>query len=419
MITKHIDKDRYRLHFIKNKNFKTVFIKFIVWNKLKKEEITKRHLLINNLLFSSSNYKTPRELTIKKTDLYGLNIISNLTRKSNYIFTEISMSVIMDKYAEEGLLKESIMFLFDLLQKPNIKDKGFDLENFNITKQMLKSDLERELEDPNSFAFKNYMKLLSKQVPYNISLLGDLKQLDKINNKNLYDYYRTFFKNNNIDIIITGDFSFEEMEKLFDDKFLLKGSKDKIEDLYLSYKKDVTTNIIKTDFNQSKLIMGGSTEKFTLKEKKYVSLIYNIIFGNSPKSKLFQNVREKKSLAYSIASNFNRLDGIFVIYAGISKNNYEETKNEIFAQVKEMKKGNFSTEDINNAKTYIKTIIKESDDFQNAIVDRYFNNLYLDIDSKDIQLSEINKITKEDIIKLAKKIEIDTVLLIEENYERD
>ena len=82
--------------------------------------------------------------------------------------------------------------------------------------------------------------------------------------------------------------------------------------------------------------------------------------------------------------------------------------------MKQMEKGNFKEEDIESAKVYIKNIIEEVDDYLGAITDRYFSNLYFDTDSKEKQIESINSITKEDIIKLAKKIKIDTILLIEE-----
>ena len=65
-------------------------------------------------------------------------------------------------------------------------------------------------------------------------------------------------------------------------------------------------------------------------------------------------------------------------------------------------------------KTVIKNVIEEADDSLYALIDRYFNNLYFDTDTKEKQLKSIDKVTKEDIIKLANKIKIDTILLVEE-----
>ena len=413
MGTKTIKKDGYNLHLIKNTNFKTILVKIVFWNKIKEDEITFRNVLFNNLLFSSSKYKTTREMAIKKTDLYGLNIISNTSRMSNYICNELFMSIIEDKYTEKGLFKESLEFLFDILKNPNVKDNSFDKECFDINKTMIEANIKKELEDPTSFAFKNYQKLLDKSKPYSYSLVGTIKDLNKITPKNLYEYYKEFFKNNNIDIMVIGNIDFSIVEELFNN-LSLKGKNNYDNDIYITYEKDFEEKTISSKFNQSKLIMGGSTKDLTIFEKKYVSSFYNIILGASPTSKLFQNVREKNSFAYTVGSNFIRLDGLFFIYAGISKKNYNKTKEEVLKQMEEMKKGKFTKKEIDNARTYIKTILEEAEDYEYAIIDRYFNNLYFDIDSKEEQLKNIDKVTKEDIIKLANKIKIDTILLIEE-----
>lgn len=109
--------------------------------------------------------------------------------------------------------------------------------------------------------------------------------------------------------------------------------------------------------------MGGSINNLTEHEKLYDGIIYNIILGNSPNSKLFQNVREKYSLAYSISSSINRLEGSFFIYAGISYDNVDKTKQEIYKQIEDMKQGKFLKKDVKDAKQAILSIMKEIDEY--------------------------------------------------------
>ena len=419
MKAKKIKKNGYNLHLIKNKNFKTVLVKIFFWNEIKEDEITFRNVLFNNLLFSSENYKTTRELAIKKADLYGANVVYNTVRIGKCIFNEVAISIVDDKYTEPGVLENSIKFLFEILCRPNVTNNEFDHEGFRINKEIISSEIKRELENPSVFAIKKYKELLSEDLPYSYSMNGNLKVLKNINPKNLYEFYKTFFKNNNIDIVVIGDIDFDLVDKLVTDNFNIIGSNIKFDSIQLNYNKKFTEDIITSDFNQSKLVMGGNIKSLTDFEKKYVALIYNLILGNSPNSKLFQNVREKNSLAYSINSNFNRLDGIFLIYAGISRENYDITKKEILKQMNEMKKGNIKQEEIDTARTYILAVIEETEDYQNAIIDRYISNLYLGTDKKETMIKNFNLITKEDIVKLANKLEIDTILLVEEKYEKD
>ena len=160
--------------------------------------------------------------------------------------------------------------------------------------------------------------------------------------------------------------------------------------------------------------MGGSLKNISYEDSKYKTMIFNIIFGNSPNSKLFRHIREKLSYAYNISSVFNRLDGMYFIHAGISKNNYDMTKESIFKELKNMQMGRFTKKEVENAKILLLSVLKEFDDHQIDILDYYFSNLYFDTDSIKIQKEKIKQVTKDDVIIIARKIDIDTILLVEE-----
>ena len=103
------------------------------------------------------------------------------------------------------------------------------------------------------------------------------------------------------------------------------------------------------DVSQGKLILGLEVGKND-KDSKYSALIYNAILGGTPTSKMFQIVREKHSLAYTASSNYLRHKNCIFIRAGIEIDNYEKTLNLIYEQIEDMKNGNFTDEDIENAK---------------------------------------------------------------------
>lgn len=108
--------------------------------------------------------------------------------------------------------------------------------------------------------------------------------------------------------------------------------------------------IEKLDVTQGNLVLGLSIDKND-KREKYVAIVYNAILGGSATSKMFQIVREKHSLAYTAASNYLRHKNSIFIRCGIEIDNYEKTLNLIKEQLEDMKKGNFTDEDIKSAKT--------------------------------------------------------------------
>ena len=414
MRIKDINKNGYKLHLIKTNKFKTVLVKIVFWNKLQKEDLTLRNMLVNNLLFSSARYNTIRKMAIKKEELFSAELFSRNYRRGTQIITEINLSVIEDNYSEEESLKNSIEFLFDIINNPNIKNNKFDETSFKINYEKLKSAIKREKEDPMYWCYQEFKKLIGKEDVFPDSILGTEEELEKITKESLYDYYKNFLENNHIDIFVVGNINFKEIEKIITNNFNPKPKDIPYSNIYTSYEKEFSESFKQSRFNQSKLIIGASTSNLTKHEKFYESMIYNIILGNSPNSKLFQNVREKNSLAYSISSSLNRLDGLFHVYAGISSKNYEQAKQEIYKQFKSMKEGKISSKSLKDAKEVVLSIIKEVDEYPGAILDHYFNFLYLENESLKKQKEEIKKITKEDIVRVANKINIDTIFLLKE-----
>lgn len=75
-------------------------------------------------------------------------------------------------------------------------------------------------------------------------------------------------------------------------------------------------------------------------------------FGGSATSKMFQIVREKHSLAYTAASSYLRHKNSIFIRCGIEIENYKKALDLIREQIEDMRKGNFTEEDIENRKKW-------------------------------------------------------------------
>ena len=118
----YIKKDlgSYRLHMIKTSKFKTIRVKVSFRRPIVKEEITMRNILTDILVQTSNKYKTKRDLAIKAQDLYAASVSSGNTRIGNYINSDIILSVLNDKYTEEGNFSTAVDFLHDLIYDPNI-----------------------------------------------------------------------------------------------------------------------------------------------------------------------------------------------------------------------------------------------------------------------------------------------------------
>lgn len=414
---KQIDLNSYKLHLIKTDKFKSILFKIIFRDEIKKEEITMRNMLIDNLIFSTKNNPSKKSFSIKKQDLYGVDIFGYNKRIGNHFLTEISMSILNPKYTEEKMLEESLSFFHDIIFDPNVCDNAFNEEIFNIIKSNTYVDIKSLNESANSYALTKLKEEIDNEKAFSYRVLGYLEDLDKITPKNLYEYYNKVLDTNLIDFFIVGDFDIYEMEKIIKESFAFKTiNKDKC-DIQINYKdnKRCEKEIIEdSNFNQSILAIGCSLNDLDFLERNYGLTIYNIILGNSPDSKFFKNIREKNSLAYSIGSTFKKTDDLLIITAGIASDNYEKTLSLIKHEMNEVAVGNFKDSDIEKAKELLISVLNDIYEYEESVIDYYFSLNYLDTKPLDEQIKAIRNIKKEDIMQIAKKVKIDTIYLLKE-----
>ena len=414
----YINKDlgSYHLHMIKTDKFKTIKVKVAFRRPIVKSEITIRNILANILVQTTNKYKTRRALAIKAQDLYAASVSSKNDRIGNYINTEIMLSILNDKYTEEGNFKQGLDFLYDLIYEPNIKDNGFDDEQLQIILKSAKTSLESLKEDSNYYSLIRLFEVMDSDRPSSYRLAGYLEDIEKIDAKNLYEYYLELLHKDLMDIIVIGDIDFLEVEELIRNKFKQKTFKKSRSPYYLDEVKPRVrkrTVIEKDDNNQSKLAIGLRLTGISKYEKNYPLTLYNIILGGGDDSKLFRNVREKNSLCYYINSVPQKLDNILIIRAGIDKKNIKKTVTLVEKELNNIKKGKVSEADLKTAKEYFATAIDSLLESQTGIMDHYYMMSLLKTDDIETRLKKMNEVTLADIIKVSKKVKIDTVYCLE------
>ena len=410
-----IEEVSYNLHLIKTNKFKTLFFKVILSEKLIKDDITIRNLLLDNLLSSSLDYPTMRDVSIKRQDLYGASISMVSRRIGNHAFIEYTMSILNPRFTEESMLKDSIEFYSNLLYKPNVKNGSFDEELFEMSKENLRKEILMTNERPDVYGFTRFKECIDKNAEFSYHQSGYLQDLDSITSSSLYEYYNHVLDNDICDIYVIGDFDFNEVELLIKDNFRFKNTKrtDSYE-IVLSNDRNIKEVIEDSSFNQSKLFIGFKLTDFNLDDKKYALILFNIIFGNSPESRLFKEVREEKSLAYSITSAYRRLDNFYYVSAGISYNNYEKVLSIIKKCLADIQNNGITDEELDKAKVLYLSILNDAMESPSSIVDLYFTESYFGNDSFEKQLKMSQSITKEDIIRVANLLKIDTIYLLKE-----
>ncbi len=413
-----INKDlgSYNLHFIKTDIFKTITMKVIFHTPIIKEDITKRNILSDILLQSTKEYKTRRDLTIKSEDLYAADIYTSNQRVGNYIMTSFILQTLNDKYTEENNFEESIKFLHEIIFNPDVEEERFKEDKLELVKSNATLALNSIKEDAANYSLIRMSEAYDKTSPISYRMTGYLEDLDKITEENLYEYYERMLDNDYVDIFILGDINEKELLPIIKKYFKFKKVKKRKASYYLPNKKPRKRRLFAketTKNSQSKLAIACQITKMTDYEKNYSLLLANIILGGTGDSKLFKEVREENSLCYTIRSNYNRLDNLMVINAGIDNVNFDKAVELITKNVQDMKKGKFTDSDINVAKEFYKTSAESLMESPSRIINEVLTEEILGVEPLSERVRKIEKVTKKDIMRACKKINMDTVFLLE------
>jgi predicted Zn-dependent peptidase len=170
------------------------------------------------------------------------------------------------------------------------------------------------------------------------------------------------------------------------------------------------------DVSQAKLCLGFRTNTPPGSEDYYKLLVYNGILGGGIHSKLFQNVREKASLAYYVFSRIEKFKGLMVVSSGIETENREKAEEIILEQMEEIRKGNISDYEFDSTIKTIETGVRSLSDNQIQMVDFYLSQAIINgKDNFESLIKKVKSVTKQDVIDIASKIKLDTKYFLTSN----
>ena len=413
---KKIAKDEYDIHFIKNNDFHTIEFYIMFTENVSKEKITYRNALIDVLTYATKKYDTKEKLIRKCQDLYSLRPIVSSRRNGNVLVTKFGISTIDAKCIEKENLYENILLLKEIILNPLVIDNAFSNKYFNIVKENLIREIKTIVEEPRLYANLELLKLLDNKSDKILSGYCDLKILGEMDEKILYKSYLDLLQNSKIDIFISGNYQgIDEIVKVITDNFVFNNHYLKIEILPFYHPNKRSIPIIKEEignYQQSKLSMGFKLYDLTEFENRYVSFIFNGIFGGGADSILSRNVREKNSLCYYILSYVNRLDNILVINSGIDKENEKKVLELIKEALNDMENGLFTDKDIEKAKMEVLFELSNIWENNRNIIDYYYGKTIFNSDELNTRTQMIKKVSREDIIAFSKKINLDAIFFL-------
>lgn len=408
-----------QLHLIKTDKFKTNLIAVFLTLPITRENVTKNSLLSSVLRRGSKNMPTSMQISQELEEMYGASFDNGLDKTGDNHILKFYLESINDNFLPqkgENMLKTSIEKLLELVFNPLIEDGKFKEEYVKQEKENIKRIIEGKPDNKARYAFDRCIEEMYQNQPYGLYKYGYIEDLEQIDSETLYKHYEKIKAECKIDIFVSGSID-EEAIRIVEENENIKKLEERDAKYILNAmdkKPEVQEKekIEEMDVTQGKVVIGLDLH-LENEEQKYDTLVYNAILGGTANSKMFQEVREKASLAYTAGSNYVRYKSNIFIKCGIEIANYEKAIEIIRKQLEDMKNGVFTDEDIENAKKGIISTIKSIDDEQDTQITYFFGQeLTNDRISVDDYIKKIEKVSKEDIVKIANSITINTIYFL-------
>ena len=353
--------------------------------------------------------------------MYGASFNCGIEKSGDNHIIKFYLEAVSEEFLpeKEELSKKCLEILFDIVFNPLVENGEFKQEYLDGERENLRQIIESKIDNKAKYSLDRCVEEMYKNEVYGLYKYGYVEDLDKITAKQLYQRYVELIDTCKIDIFYSGTKSKEEMTEMITSNKKMQNVKEREPDYIVNNEQTEGKNVEKENvieekmqINQGKLVIGlniNSQEE----NSRFATSVYNAILGGGANSKLFQNVREKESLAYTAGSNYIRQKNSIFVRCGIEIDNYKKALDTIKKQLEDMKKGDFTGQDIKNAKKLITESVKSITSEQDTEITYYYGQELSDIFMTIDQYEEkIEAVTKEQITDLANKINVDTIYFL-------
>jgi predicted Zn-dependent peptidase len=406
----------YTLHLVKTEKYKTNTIVWKMKAPLSREDVTKRALLPHVLQSSTGKYPSTTALRSYLDELYGATLFIDLAKKGEYHIISFSLEIANEKFLSNPspLLKKGFELLAEVLTNPHTAGNAFDNQTIDKEKRTLKQRIQSVYDDKMRYSNVRLLEEMCKDEPYALQVNGLEEDVEAITAENLYDFYKKVLLEDKMDLYVIGDIDEEQVINYANELLTFDNRTPKILSQTDVIKKDQVHEVKEQeDVKQGKLNIGYRTNIKYGDPDYYALQVFNGIFGGFSHSKLFINVREKASLAYYVASRLESHKGLMMVMSGIDLKNYDQAVGIIREQMEAMKNGDFTDDELTQTKAVIRNQMLETIDTSRGLTEVLYHNVVAGTDiNLDDWLVEMEKTTKEEIVSVANKIDLDTIYFL-------
>ena len=407
------------LHIAKTPKFKDVNIEVVFSKQLDGVDDVYYYGLCQFMEDSCMLYDTKQKVSDILDELYGAKLNVKIEKSGQLLILRFVSSVMNGKFVHKDLLSEQFKLLAAFILQPKFYDDSNGRHLFAETKEILRLNIQAINDNPASYASVRANEIFGDMLQKHC--IYSLEDVEKMSYELLYQKYQEMIQSMAIDIFIVGDVDERCCLKQVKENFAFTERKTNKQLVYLNEREDAIEICESRKVTQSNLVQLYTCQKVST-SKDYASMIIgNGIFGMLPTSLLFQEVREKNSLCYSIYADFKIYDGIIKVATSFDIKQRDRIEMLIAEQLKKVKDGAFSEELLNTTKQmYINNYRQSEDSAASIIWNAFRESIIHDERTTEQIIKDIAAVSKQSIQEAFKDVTLKvTYILVQEGESHD
>ena len=413
--------DSVSLTSIQTNKFKTGMLSLSLSLPLTKPNSAHNSLISGVMRRGTEKYENAAALNRALDDLYAATVEFKSSRAGKRCVLTLSAEMLDNAYVADDIdvLDGVSEILSEMLLHPKTENGIFTDDAVTKEKTHVIDAIKAEINNPRAYASDRCAELLHR-ADDDFSTLEDMLSLvDTTTPASLYDYYKHLLNDSAMSVYYVGSEPIEKVSQVIRKRFGdFVGKNSDVTALSAEKHLNKIEKTEKMAVSQGKLCLGFRTGVCASDDEYFATALFNEIFGGSPASKLFMNVRERMSLCYYCSSRYDSFMGNLTVSAGINVSDKDRTLDAILCQLDDIKNGKISDEELIAAKKAVAHSFRQIYDYPFELVAFYRNKELFGIKATPEGYAErFAGIGRDQIISAAKKVQLDSVFFLEGTLE--
>lgn len=400
--------------------FKTGCLSINLLTPLLRETAAKNALVPMVLSRGTASLPDMAAISARLDALYGARLKPVIRKKGEIQVVGLYADFADDAFISDdsGLLEKVTALMGEMLLMPKTHG-GLLLKDYvESEREQLLELIRGRINEKRYYSIQRLFELMCSVEDYAVDKLGSESEAENITAAALTKHYHSLLADSPVEVFYCGSADFYRVRAAVTGALSALPRSEAEPDLGT----DIRMNSLeeapryfedRLHVTQGKLAIGFRLGDCMEDPNPAAIRVFNAVYGGSVTSKLFMNVRERLSLCYFASSLVDLHKGILAVSSGIEFDKFDAARDEIFAQLEAVRRGEITEEELSGAKNYVASDYRTIEDSPAALEDFYLNQALIGPDASPAELAALTEsITAAEVVTIAKGVECDAIYFL-------